>query len=279
MISEEEKKNYLENGFLLLKDFFNFDSIEKILKDAKQVFLLQFIKRGYTQQQNSDSIPEAEFNSMMYRLFNDDFQALSNCGKQVQHLISLHKLSLEEKIISLLHSIGFKFPNISTRPVMFFNHSKLSKEKVFYKVDPHQDWRSMQGSLNSVVIWVPLIDINSDLGALEILPGSHKLGLITDKIHHGFGMVRLNDDQNKSLLTVEVKKGDALLFSSFLVHQSGNNITDSPRWSAHFRYNDLAEPSFIERSFAHPYIYKPMEDLITPDFPKPELIDKIFSNG
>jgi ectoine hydroxylase-related dioxygenase (phytanoyl-CoA dioxygenase family) len=215
---------------------------------------------------------------MLYRLFKEDLTTLSNCGKQVQHLISLHQLSLNPKIIELLRAIGLKFPNVSTRPVMYFNNPKLSKEKVFHKVDAHQDWRSMQGSLNSVVIWIPLVDINKSLGALEILPGSHKLGLFTDHVHYGFGMVDLNEEQKKQLLPVEVETGDALLFSSFLVHQSGDNITDSPRWSCHFRYNDLAEETFINRGYPHAYLYKPTEELITPDFPKPNQIKKTFTN-
>jgi phytanoyl-CoA hydroxylase len=186
-------------------------------------------------------------------------------------------LSLNPKFIELIKEIGLKEPNISTRPVLYFNHPKLAKQKVFYKVDAHQDWRSMQGSLNSVVIWVPLIDINKNLGALEVLPGSHLDGLRTDYVDNGFGMVNLSEEEQKKLISVEVNVGDVLLFSSFLIHQSGENITDKPRWSSHFRFNDLSDPTFINRKFAHPYIYKPMEDLITRDFPSKNDIINIFS--
>jgi ectoine hydroxylase-related dioxygenase (phytanoyl-CoA dioxygenase family) len=160
---------------------------------------------------------------------------------------------------------------------LFFNHPKLAKQKVFHTVDAHQDWRSMQGSLNSVVVWIPLIDINAELGALEILPGSHRHGLRTDHIDNGFGMVALTDAEKQKLISVEVKTGDALLFSSFLIHQSGDNVTDGPRWSCHFRYNDLEDPTFIKRKYAHAYIYKPIEDLITKDFPQLTDISKIYS--
>ena len=34
----------------------------------------------------------------------------------------------------------------------------------------------MQGSLNAIVVWVPLVDV-AELGALEIIPGSHLWGL------------------------------------------------------------------------------------------------------
>jgi len=272
----EQRKFFNENGYLLLKDFLPKEAVNAVLRDAKNIFLRQFIEKGYTPKCTLESLPESQFNSFLYRLFEEDFECLSNCGKQAQHLISLHSLSLHENIIGLLGEMGLVAPVISTRPVMFFNHPKLAKQKVFYKVDAHQDWRSMQGSLNAVVIWIPLIDINAELGALEILPGSHRDGLRTDHIEQGFGMVSLTDAENDRMLSIEVKTGDALLFSSFLIHQSGENVTDNPRWSCHFRYNDLEDPTFKQRKFAHAYIYKPMEDLITKDFPDKNDISKIY---
>lgn len=196
----------------------------------------------------------------------------------MQHLISLHKLSLNQKIVDLLKNIGLSFPNISTRPVLYFNHPNLAKEKVFHTVDAHQDWRSMQGSLNSVVMWLPLVDIDVSLGALQILPKSHLHGLRTDYIENGFGMVNLTPEEEKQLLNIEVELGDALLFSSFLIHQSGSNTTNSPRWSVHFRYNDLNEQTFISRKFVHAYTYKPNDELLTQNFPEIYQIQKIFTN-
>jgi len=223
-----------------------------------------------------EEISDSAFDKFLYQLFEEDLVCISNCGKQAQHLISLHALSLHKKLIELLHHIGLTSPVISTRPVLYFNHRKLSKQKIYYKVDAHQDWRSMQGSLNSVVIWLPLVDINKELGALEILPGSHLQGLRTDHIDNGFGMVVLSENEKSKLMSVEVQKGDVLLFSSFLIHQSGENITNSPRWSCHFRYNDLDESSFITRKYSHPYIYKPIEELITPNFPATDDIIRAF---
>jgi ectoine hydroxylase-related dioxygenase (phytanoyl-CoA dioxygenase family) len=209
-------------------------------------------------------------------MFDEDIECLSNCGKQAQHLISLHSLSLNTNIVQLLKQMRLKTPIISTRPVLYFNHPKLAKQKVFHTVDAHQDWRSMQGSLNSVVIWIPLVDIKKELGALEILPKSHLDGLRTDHVENGFGMVSLSEEEKERIISVEINAGDVLLFSSFLIHQSGNNITNKPRWSCHFRYNDLDESTFIQRKFAHPYIYKPIEELITKDFPSKEDLSKIY---
>jgi hypothetical protein len=267
-MNEETLLNeYKLNGFLLLKNCLNQDEIFKILRDCKNIFFKQFIYKKYIDYINIEDLDTHLFDALLIKLFEEDFSTFSNCGKQVQHLISLHKLGVSDVFLKVLKQIGLKTPTISTRPVVFFNHPKLAKEKVFYKVDSHQDWRSMQGSLNSVVIWVPLMTITKNIGALEILPKSHKLGLITDAIDHGFGIVNLSDTQKSNLISVEVEPGDILIFSSFLVHQSGENISNTPRWSCHFRFNDLSEETFIQRGFAHPYIYKPDDKLITPNFP------------
>ena len=268
-------ESYKKNGFLHLREFFKIDDVKKVYNDARHVFYKQFVELKYTSQSFSQ-LNDHEYNSFLYKLFIDDNQRFINCGKQVQHLISLHSLSLNGKILNLLNELGFTFPSISTRPVLFFNHPKLAKDKVYHTVDSHQDWRSMQGSLDSVVIWIPLLNIGKDLGALEILPGSHLDGLRTDHIESGFGMVQLTEIEKEQLLSVEVEIGDILLFSSFLIHQSGNNITDEPRWSCHFRYNNLDEKTFIERKYAHAYLYKPIDELITEGFPSLDNIKSIF---
>ena len=259
------KDKYFDNGYLLLKDFLDKEIVEKILQDAKSIFQLQF---DYL---NLDS----NFNENLKTLFKNHFQVFIDCGKQIQHLISLHKLSLDDKILTLINSLGIEKPNISTRPVLYFNHPDLAKEKSYHTVDAHQDWRSMQSSLDSLVIWIPLINIDKSLGALQIIPKSHLFGLKTNEVVNGFGMVD-TDIYDDEFIDVEVKQGDILVFSSFLIHRSGNNSSGQPRWSCHFRYNNLKESTFIKRGFPHNYIYKPESELITKNFPGIEDLKNIF---
>lgn len=167
----------------------------------------------------------------MFRLFEEDIGTFANCGKQAQHLISLHRLSLDGRITNKLNNLGLEFPNVSTRPVMMFNHERLAKKEVYWRLSAHQDWRSMQGSLDSMVVWVPLVDVSRDLGALEIIPSSHKWGLLDAELADGYGQLQEEIDASKAV-PVEVEKGDALFFSSFLAHQSAadqRGILDGPR--------------------------------------------------
>jgi ectoine hydroxylase-related dioxygenase (phytanoyl-CoA dioxygenase family) len=256
-------KSYKENGYLLVKGFFHRPEIDAIRHQARQVFIAQMRRLNILQ---TDDVSERDFEGGMAALFDADLQTFTNCGKQVQHLISLHRLSLDERVVRAIVALGLEFPNISTRPVLYFNSRRLAKKEVYWRLSSHQDWRSMQGSLDAIVVWVPLIDIDRSLGALEIVPRSHTLGLLQSEMTDGYGHIE-DPMSTAEPVPVEVEIGDALFFSAFLIHQSGTSVTDAIRWSCHFRYNNLREPTFIDRGFPHPYIYKPQEELITKNFP------------
>ena len=264
---------YRAQGYLLMKDFFPKNNIDEIRNKAKEIFLIQLKRKGLV---DSMDVSETEFEQALFKLFELDHSIIVNCGKHIQHLVSLHKLSMNEAIIDKMRSLGVSFPVISTRPVLYFNTPHLAKKEVYNKLTAHQDWRSMQGSLDSIVIWVPLVDIDISLGALEVVPGSHKQGLLESDLIDGYGKLENKKFEEMKFVPVNVNKGDALFFSAFLVHQSGNNVTESIRWSCHFRYNNMYEPTFIERNFPHPYIYKPQEALITTNFPQQEQVQSLF---
>jgi hypothetical protein len=238
-------QKYSDDGYLILRRFFDPADVTLVLEEAKVVFDIQCREVMVRD---------------MFELFEHDMQRFIYCGKQVQHLINLHKLSMQDRVVQLLRDIGFGFPNICTRPVIYFNHHRLATKKIYHTVDAHQDWRSMQGSSNAAVIWCPLVDCNIELGALQILPGSHKKGLLTSSIVGGFGMVDV--PEGAEWRNLECRVGDAVIFHSMLVHQSGQHTNNDIRWSAHFRYNDLNDSAFIERGFVHPYIYKPVDELL-----------------
>jgi hypothetical protein len=111
-------KAYKRDGYLLLRNFFDPGDIDQVRADAKEIFISQMRRHEIL---GMDDPSEAEFEQGMFELFETDLQAFSNCGKHAQHLVSLHRLSLDMRIMSVLNELGLAFPNISTRPVMYFN--------------------------------------------------------------------------------------------------------------------------------------------------------------
>lgn len=266
-----DKHTFNKDGFVLLPSLFSRHEVEQVRQDAKDVFIRQMMSHGTL----AVSTPtEAEFESALYRFFTEEQAAFINCGKHIQHLVSLHRLGVDERVLELMRAYGMEVPCISTRPVLFFNSRHLATKEAYWKTPPHQDWRSIQGSLNSLVLWLPLVDIDHSLGALEIIPGSHRKGLLSTRLDESFGVV--DNIPDEEFVPVPVSAGDGLLFSTFLIHRSGNNTTPSIRWSCHFRYNDLAEDTFIRRCYPHTYLYKPKDDIITPGFPDASELERVF---
>ena len=85
-----------------------------------------------------------------------------------------------------------------------------------------------------------------------------------------------NDFPDEKYIEQKMEVGDLLVFSSMLVHRSGDNVTDNIRWSIQLRYNNLADKTYIERGFPQAYIYKPQDEIITPNFPRKEHLAEIF---
>lgn len=262
---------YRQNGFVIVPALVSAAEADGLRGDAWRVFRRQLERHGLV---GGGEVSEAELTTALYAFFADHTADFISCGKQIQHLISLHRLSLSDKVLSVLGELGLDDPNISVRPVMFFNSPRLAKAEFYWKTPAHQDWRSMQGSLDSIVIWIALVDVDAELGALEIVPGSHRRGLLADRFVDGFGQT--DEFTGADFTRVELGKGDGLLFSSFLVHRSGTNSADTIRWSAQFRYNNLAEATFIERGYPHSFVYKPIDELISPGFPAVADLERLF---
>ncbi|WP_266369266.1 phytanoyl-CoA dioxygenase family protein [Tellurirhabdus rosea] len=264
--------NYKQEGYVLLKGFFPADEIAVILREAQQVFAYQ-IKRVLGETVTPDD-PEA-LEKAMFRLFKEDLPTFINCGKQAQHLMSLHRLATDPRLVNLMQEVGLEFPTISVRPSMLINSPHVASREEYWKLGAHQDWRSSQGSLDSVTIWFPLVNCGKELGALELAPRTHLLGLLEASEVDYYSKIK-NDFPDEDYLQPTFEVGDVLLFSAMLSHRSGTNSTDRLRWSMQLRYNNLTEQTYIDRGFPNPYLYKPQAELITPNFPTKEDCERTF---
>lgn len=265
--------SYNRDGFIRIPRAIEPSQILAILQEAKTVFRLMFIKNEI-----KESSSEQGFDCALYELFKVNYSDFIGAARAAQHILTMHRLVVSNEIIKLLNKLKFTMPIICVKPIIYFNSRYLAKIEGHYKTPPHQDWRSMQGSLNSVVIWIPLVDIDVSLGAIEFIPGSHLQGLAVSEKDNWYRSIPTTIFPQEKFIPVEVEVGDVVLFSAFAVHRSGNNITNAIRWSIHVRYNDVAELTFINRGMPHPYtVYKPEQELLTPDFPTSQQLGKIFT--
>ena len=125
----------------------------------------------------------------------------------------------------------------------FWVRPKLPNEKLT-TLPWHQDSAYMPHTENDthLTVWLPLVDVKTENGALQFLPGSHKAGLQT---YHrvpdeSFAVPVLPPTSSDTdINTLEMKKGDLLVFNNLVFHRSLLNRSGSIRWSVDFRYSRI----------------------------------------
>lgn len=279
VITEQQINEYKTNGFIILKGMFDTDTVKQIHYDTRYVFALQFEETLNIPVEKSINLSENEFSELMFELYKKHFKVFSNCSRQVQHLVSLHKLGVSEELIETLKGLGLTQPIISVRPSMLMNSIYMDKggeSGKYWRLPPHQDWYFNQGSIDSVTVWFPYVNVSQELGPLEFIPGSHLRGLQKSGEGDGFGDMTENFS-DEDFVSFELSPGDAIVFFSLLVHRSGVNKTDRVRWSSQFRFNNLVEPKFIERNLPNPFMYYAVRELETPNFPSASDVENLLS--
>ncbi|MDZ4667767.1 MAG: phytanoyl-CoA dioxygenase family protein [bacterium] len=96
-------------------------------------------------------------------------------------------------------------------------------------VSMHQDWNIVDETKHiSFSIWSPLIDVDESNGCLHVIPGSHKWfkNIRSSNIDSVF--LPLNKVKD-SLISIPLKKGDAIVFSHNLFHGSFPNKSNETR--------------------------------------------------
>ena len=110
----------------------------------------------------------------------------------------------------------------------------------------HQDGNFRFGyqSQSFNACWLPLMEIDQQIGGLAIAPGSHRRG----ELDHGGGSVASSakgvkekkvfglDPESLSWVTSDFQPGDAVIFTSLTVHRGILNRSDRIRLSCDFRY-------------------------------------------
>lgn len=97
-------------------------------------------------------------------------------------------------------------------------------------------------------LWIALTPMTIDNGGLWLQPGSHKLGKVT---HESIGSHVYNPGDESKEVLVPAEPGDALLFSSFMLHKTNENVTeDQTRMAYVIEYMRLGDVDpFIEAPY------------------------------
>ena len=109
---------------------------------------------------------------------------------------------------------------------------------------PHQDHIFIQGAKPVYTCWLPLGDFSEAMGGLQVLRGSHRLGLLPVRAAEGAGgRAVILDGLDQEWVHGDMAAGDALVFHSLTVHRaSPNTYANRVRLSVDYRYQPLSMP-------------------------------------
>ena len=98
------------------------------------------------------------------------------------------------------------------------------------KLQPHQDWNIVdETEFRSFNLWIPLVDLSEENGAIEVLPKSHDWvrGYRHSSIDCAYRKV--HDLVWENMKPLYMKAGEALIYDHSLLHASKSNKTDEKR--------------------------------------------------
>ena len=88
-------------------------------------------------------------------------------------------------------------------------------------------------------VWTTLDDATVETGCMQIVPGSHRLGILNEN-HYTSEKDQAAHCTDEKLIDFEAEAGEAILIHNWLLHRSGVNKTDRPRRAFSIAYMDAA---------------------------------------
>ena len=165
----------------------------------------------------------------------------------IQRLQSFHELAHSAALTTLMQQIVGNPLLVHPRKIA---RSSLPRDDEY--TPPHQDYRLIQGSVDTLTCWVPIGNCPLSLGGLRMLTGSHLDGLVAGDPGKGPGGLRVEvDDDDPRWASTDYRAGDVIIFTSLTVHGALRNEQDCLRLSADFRYQSLLEPILEESLDPH----------------------------
>jgi hypothetical protein len=167
----------------------------------------------------------------------DPDPAFKQTYREIFNLESLHALPHHPALKGVMKMLAGDKVLVHPKPIgrlIFPNCENLT-------VHAHQDYRFMNGDLECFTAWIPLHDCPLDEGPLQILEGSHRLGVIDhDDENLHVPEIRAQAVTDGDWVGGQINAGDVLIFHSLTVHAASPNSSNRLRISMDCRFQNCS---------------------------------------
>jgi ectoine hydroxylase-related dioxygenase (phytanoyl-CoA dioxygenase family) len=257
-------RQFQDDGFLIIRDLLPQEAVQPLIVELEQTVAdvtNQAVQEGLLAAANTYA--DAPFATRLALVSNACadrnwlWQRIQGKQHKTAGMFTLRTFpSLLDVVESLIGPEILAHPQFALRPKL--------PDQVETVVPWHQDLAYLvpeeAGDTLVVNFWIPLVNATAANGCMQVIRGSHRVGLLPHNfrvsLYKGIADADLPAGE---IVTCEVDVGDVLMTMERVVHRSLANTSNTVRWSVDTRYSAIGlptgredTPGFVARSRAHP---------------------------
>lgn len=234
---------YKELGFTVIKNIVPKKQLENIM------FSLFLNAKKYSKLSNLNS--SNDLDSLLYTLRKKNKKNFGLLYDSMQTLSKLYQIFTTDLILKNVSNILSVNKNLITftEPALRMDAPNDKRNSLGWHQDSSYCRQNLDGG-NGVVLWLPVRKLTRDMGRLQFLSKSHKIGSLNikrerqDKYSSQQRLVSEELLKLENLTEIDLKLGDVLAMNLDLVHRSGINFSKKFRISIIGRYHNMISNDF-----------------------------------
>lgn len=211
-ISDDQSQKYKRDGCILIRNILNREEVEIFRTYIEAAVEKYFEERKKLQE------------SQVVDNYNSYFTQVTNVWERDE---MVKRFVLAKRFAKIAADL------MGVKGVRLYHDQALFKEPGGLPTPWHQDqYYWPLDTTDTITMWMPLVDVNKDMGSLKFAAGSHNDGSIGD--------IPISEDANKiyeakiaekgyNVVTNELKAGDATFHSGWTMHASSANNSQQRR--------------------------------------------------
>jgi len=242
--TEQAKKFFDENGFVILKNVFNQSCMQDFNSEVAEIIRAHLAKAKIEDNYSEDQI----FDIAMEDLEKKDHEFVASIYDTIFQCPSFLRIISEKSLTNSIRNLMGK----ANAPLYGYTNR--------CRIDPPKDDRRTYGwhqevfytvpKGNYLQTWAPLIrNTTIENGTIQVAIGSHKEGIAKqswNEINGRATQILVNSEviDKYEQTSIEMELGELLIFSGYLAHQSGTNTSNQHRYSLVGMYHDVSKLEF-----------------------------------
>lgn len=247
-LTPEQVANFHRDGVLVIRNFYRVEDILPIQRGIYNVIGQVMIKNGL--RDTRSPFNPMNFDAGYMDLIRQKRTWASEVYDAVKHIPSFVRLVAHPAHEALLRELrADAMPGVAGGGYGIRIDNPMEDK---FRAMWHQEYPAQLRSLDGLVFWSPLVTVTEELGPVVFCPGSHKEGPLpvceADPENAGrSGAYALKIKDEAEILAKYDKVAplteprDLVIIDFLVLHASGFNRSDQPRWSMQFRYFNFAE--------------------------------------